>query len=633
MSVSQDRSSTSDEIPSSPCSSIASSHSGFYSFVDDPFSHEAEQNEAWMVSPQRQTQLATLKEENVFKLQTYSSDRKPESLFQDGNGDLRYKIDQKNGFDVVGEEEEKQLRKEIIRSQAPKKSPDTSVEVDSSKDTSKLIEGFSIRYSPVTFKSKPLITVESGAIVEEQINFSAAREQFIQMEKNKIDPIIRPRKMHHNVSVKSNRDALMQDKDKNKKEMVLKPSVIEAEVQENHSRQSSLFEDSGSEEFSVDVGAGYDSSDGLASDKIQQEREQNLFSFESETPIEREIRLTQEREENLRRSRGLQQSVSRGEMVEIKTKRLQPLTPVRGKDKGRVSFIFQETQRKEETLTQDGSRQDTGQDIVFEERYITQSNSEFPIKRAFETLKEYESNGETSGIDVVDIGRTQEESSGGFKQSGTKQVQGYIEQYLSSTRQDQANIFQEQGDTRQSDQEFAEKEALEGYKSIAESWQRRSQSGQEKVQDEANSVQRQDEEERKRFEVENEYKYTAERARLDSFNDDVFSLPCCPHKHPEDSHRNSPNMSRRSQPSPQMLRDSTRSWRESLEPTGLQPRGGQAAPDFIEKEIEEALRREQELKEQREARQLQVFSPQSLVQQANKAAVSQFYPPTKTGET
>uniref|UniRef100_A0A8P4K160 A-kinase anchor protein 2 C-terminal domain-containing protein n=1 Tax=Dicentrarchus labrax TaxID=13489 RepID=A0A8P4K160_DICLA len=559
--VSQDGGSTSDEwhpsspsIPSSPSSS-SGSHCGFYSFVEDPTSPEAELNEAWMVSPQRQTQLATLKEDKGFKLQTYTSSRKPESLFSESNGDTQYKVDLSDGIKVVQKEEEKELRKEIIRSQAPKKNPTFKDQLsalenlDLSRSTNKLIDGFSVSYSPSSSRPELHRTADSGTIDKEQINFSAARKQFLKMEQEQLRALLNPlrsSKTHLNASLQPDLDAssssqvetyrmemsedTTQFKPSEDEETNPKSKMTVCRTEESLSQQSSVFDDldSGLEELSVEVGGGYTSDEGVFNDNTQQDNRSDY-----ETPIEREIRLVQEREENLRRSRGLKHSVSRAEMVEIKTKRLQsPLTPVKAKEKSRVSFIIQrelqkENQRKEEPQQQGRYGLDPPQEL-------------------------------------------------------------------------------------------------------------------EHIQ--------------KEFDQQDEDKRTEERPGK------VFLSPCCPHRHPEETELYISRMS--SAPSSFSVRDSDfprglhqdritsssssslssptplpdttltmpRSWRKNLESTGLQS-SGQRAPDFIEKEIEEVLKREQELRELRESRDEtdhQLFSPAPLVEQATKMAVSQFYPPVST---
>ncbi|KAF1385189.1 hypothetical protein PFLUV_G00105140 [Perca fluviatilis] len=555
-------SSPSEWGPSSPStpSSSSGSHCGFYSFVEDPVSPEAELNEAWMVSPQRQAQLATLKEDKGIKLQTYASGRKPESLFADSNGDSQYQVDPKNGTEAIREVEEKQLRHEIIRSQAPKKSLTLKYQwsalesLDLSRSPNKLIQGFSVSYSPARSRPEPSGADEprtgnepgTGTVDQEQINFSAARQQFLQMERDRLTALPGP--------LRSSRTRLntplLESERSSSQEVETLHSV------KTLSQQSSVFDDldSGLEELSVEVSGGDDS--GLFNDGAQQE---NRSSYE--TPIEREIRLVQEREENLRRSRGLKLSDSRAEMVEIKTKRLQsplapviktkhfqsPLAPIRAKEKSRVSFIIQ------------------------------------------------------------------------------KEIQGGI--LGPSTNNGRPSL-----------------------------------DPQQELEDIKMELNQPDEDEK-----------TEERCQSES-GDQVFTLPCCPHRHPEESesclswmssapsdfserdsdvqdapgfslhqptrillkHQSSPS----SPPTPPGWRDLPAatpppSWRENLESTGLTSRGA-GTPDFIEKEIEESLRRERELKELRENREetdAQIFSPAPLVEQATKMAVAQFYPSANTDKT
>lgn len=539
VAVSQDTGNTSDDwlpsspsnpsIPSSPSSSLGS-HSGFYSFVEDPMSVEAELNEAWMVSPQRQNQLSTLKEEKGFKLQTYTSSRKPESLFSESNGDSQYKLNPNNGIQVVQEEEAIQLRKEIIRSQAPKKTVKDQLsereDLDLSTSTNKLIEGFSLSFSPLSSRPESLQPAELGNIDKEQINFSAARQQFLKMEQDQLTAILSPLRSSRtrlNTSLQSNLDVFSSKQMETQHSvqvsedmMPFKPSeeeethperrVMVSQTEESLSRQSSVFDDLDSclEELSVEVGGGSTIDKG--------EKRQSACGYE--TPIEREIRLGQEREENLRRSRGLKHSDSRSEMIEIKTKRLQPpLTPIKSREKSRVSFMIQRefqrgNQRKDEPLPQGG------------------------ILRHYSSEPAQEPDDPKLGLEQHDVD-----------------------------------------------------------------------------------------------------KRTEERPMSESGDAEVLPSPCCPHRHPEEtesfiSQMSSATSSRGRMTSSSSLSSSSsfptpttpQSWRES---TGLQSRG-QGAPDFIEKEIEEALRREEELRELRASREemdIDTSSPAPLVDQTTRAPI------------
>ncbi|XP_034438158.1 mitotic interactor and substrate of PLK1 isoform X2 [Hippoglossus hippoglossus] len=560
---SPDRGSISDEWqpsgPSSPSSS-SGSHCGFYSFVEDPSSQEAELKEAWMVSPQRQAQLLTLREEKGFKLQTYTSSRKPESLFSESKEDSQYKVDPEHVIKVVGEEEEKQLRKEIIHSQAQKKSPmfkdplHVLENLDLSRSTNQLIDGFSLSYSPVSSRPEPPKPAESEAVNKEQINFSAVRQQFLKMEQDLLTPVLNPLKssaIHLNSSFQQDPDVFLSrqvetfdsvevsddtDQFKPSEEDKTYPErkVTGCQIEESRRRKSSVFDDldSGLEELLVEVGGGYTSDEGMFNDNTQHENIGCKSTAESETPIEREIRLVQEREENLRHSRGLKHADSKKEIVEIKTKRLQSsLRPIKDKEKTCMSFIIQRD-----------------------------------IQKEIETSEETQQQGGILGQHNLDVPQQLEEV--------------------------KCKIDQQDTDRR-----------------------------------------------------------AEERPPSVSGETDVFLSPCCPHRHPEKKQLSITQRDLIVQGSRHLDQDPTlhptlpsspaltpqhkltwtmpQSWRENLESTGLQSRG-QGAPDFIEMEIEEALRREQELRESREKTNHQLFSPTPGLKQATKMAVSQFYPSANT---
>ncbi|KAM9762461.1 uncharacterized protein misp isoform 2-T2 [Menidia menidia] len=545
VAVSLDDSSSEDWCPSSPSSpsSGSGSHSGFYSFVDDPTSPEAELNEAWMLSPERQAKLATLKEERGFKLQTYSGSRRPESLFSETNGDLQYRVGPNNGIRAVSDEEEKQLRHNIIRNQAPRRTlgePQSPMEnLDLSLSTKRLIEGFSVSYSP---RSDPAWSAKPGTIEKEEINFSTAREKFMKMEQDRLASMLSPvgasrtrlrstpqpeLDLYVSKKVVAYRGVERADPTQQRvEEHEISPQrkVTVSQTEDSLSRQSSVFEDlvSGLEELHANV----TSDTGPTSTTTH------------ETPIEREIRLAQEREENLRRARGLKLSNTQAEMVEIKTKRLQlPVKPIIVREKKQVGLTIQ--------------RENQGEN-----------------QRA----------GEQQEAAILD-----------------REGQGPAEKH-------------------------------QAVRTLADPTE--------------------------------EVRQTRNRPESGSGADEVYPSPCCPHRHPEEYvfheeisyterdsdiqrtrrfyQEQSALSSQSSSPSsltpiPRCETDA-RSWRDNLESIGLQSRA-QGAPDFIEKEIEEALRREQELKELRQSKKEPshpAFSPVPLVEQANKIAVRQFYPPVNT---
>ncbi|XP_010869624.2 mitotic interactor and substrate of PLK1 [Esox lucius] len=376
----EDCSSTTEDwqpsVPSSPGST--GSHRGFYSFVEDPASPEAELNEAWMVSPERQAMLATLKEEDSFTLQTYTSGTKPGSLFEEDE-DSRYHVNTYNGAQSKAEEEEKILREEIIHGQAPKKAAfreqwGVLETMDLSKSPKRLLEGLSLCYSPKTIKSEPAFVAEEGAVDNNQINFSAAREQFLKMERSRLNSVLQnPSSPKPHGRLWQSEDSLLSPRSNNEKYHSFQWLNRGPNQEKPHDEEEfhagrkvtvCLTEDSVLDDLdsALEDVSGNPSVGSTSNDNPQQDDEDTkLASGYKETPIEREIRIAQEREESLRRLRGIKHSDVQ-EMVEIKTKSLlsQPIplqTASKTKEKNRVSFLIQreiekDSQREEDLLHQ-----------------------------------------------------------------------------------------------------------------------------------------------------------------------------------------------------------------------------------------------------------------------------------------
>ncbi|XP_057696581.1 mitotic interactor and substrate of PLK1 isoform X2 [Corythoichthys intestinalis] len=297
-------------VESSADSSVGSSgpRHGFYSFVEDPSSPEAELNEAWMFSPRRLAHLTTLKEDKAFKVQTYSGAKKPESLFSDSQPD--YRVPEESRSQVLGEAEEIRLRKEIIRKQAPKKSTfnlnerlNTLEKLDWSP--SKMADGFSLSYSPVRLEAPRPVDPET--IDGARIDFAAARRQFLKWEKRCVAP---PSK--HATGSGSG-------------ELQSSPRLEHVSVPGRPGDPESPDPKDSSSEMRDDSIGRRDTLDDLRPIR------KGVSDDCDETPIEKEIRLVQEREKNLRHSRGLKHSEGLSEMVEV-----QHLP----RDETRASFII-----------------------------------------------------------------------------------------------------------------------------------------------------------------------------------------------------------------------------------------------------------------------------------------------------
>ncbi|NXK40900.1 MISP protein, partial [Piprites chloris] len=253
-------------------------------------------------------------------------------------------------------------RREVIRSQVMRKSSTiaerwSSMDELSSINTSMGSQGEGRHAGSVTTSfaisfDKPspgraVTPVDPDNIDTEQINFSAARQQFLMLEKASPGSFFSPGQQA--ISPKPESVTKVSREEWHSPEMATKAArgYGSAGPSSQSSRDKSIYQ-----VYNVGLVDLRSGSNGLGKET----------KVSNETPIEREIRMAMEREENLWKERGIQRLTSSSELVEIQTKPVlalhaSPGPGRKGKDRGRASLyvqreIEQETKREEDLKRQ-----------------------------------------------------------------------------------------------------------------------------------------------------------------------------------------------------------------------------------------------------------------------------------------
>ncbi|XP_054038099.1 mitotic interactor and substrate of PLK1 [Rissa tridactyla] len=379
--------------------------------------------DVWTPSPDRESRLEVVRSGSLYDLRAYRGERKPSKLYDEDEQE-QYRVPPPN----ISPEKARELedeRRDVIRSQVMRKSSTIAERWSSMDELSSINTGTGDSRHAGSFTSSFAISfdkpssgraatpVDPENIDTEQINFSAARQQFLMLEKTNPGSFVSPGQQAMSPKPESmtrvsrqewpspematkatrgysNAGASSQSRtDKTVyqvysvsyktpgKEEVYASRRADTKRSYPTGKMSSLTKASSREDLDSGLGemynegnAGY-TSDGSTSNEVFNglvdlrggsnglDKETKIGN---ETPIEREIRMAMEREENLWKERGIQRMTSSSELVEIQTKPLlsmhaSPGPGRKGKDKGRASLyvqreIEQETKREEDLKKQ-----------------------------------------------------------------------------------------------------------------------------------------------------------------------------------------------------------------------------------------------------------------------------------------
>uniref|UniRef100_A0A8C6IRA0 Uncharacterized protein n=1 Tax=Melopsittacus undulatus TaxID=13146 RepID=A0A8C6IRA0_MELUD len=287
--------------------------------------------DVWSPSPDRESKLEVVRSGSLYDLRAYREERKPSRLYEEEEQE-QCRVPPPHISPEKAKELEDQ-RREVIRSQVMRKSSTMAESVGTS---------FAMCFDKAS-PGRAATPADPESIDTEQINFSAARQQFLMLEKANPGSFFSPEQQTMSPKMESTTKVSRQEW--HSPEMATKAARGHIPPGEHLASPST----SGVFNGSVDMRAG---SNGLDKE----------MKTSNETPIEREIRMAMEREENLWKERGIQRLTSSSELVEIQTKPLlsmhtSPGPGRKGKDKGRASLyvqreIEQETKREEDLKRQ-----------------------------------------------------------------------------------------------------------------------------------------------------------------------------------------------------------------------------------------------------------------------------------------
>ncbi|XP_053558810.1 mitotic interactor and substrate of PLK1 [Bombina bombina] len=311
---------------------------------------EKENKDIWVPPPNRESRLRKLKENSLFDVRAYRPETSPTKLFLDGDGEEEKTRPHSREFTPEKIRELEGERREIIKRQGQRRSLDIELgELSDETDTS--IKAINLN----GMENKP----NTKDVDTDQINFEAARQQFVMLEKRRnsqqLSPRLQPRTPRlSSWSLNETRFNSPGDKIENINTLIYRDQVQQNESPNTKERHSSELRKQFFWESSLDIvdsGIGKKEKEENLPEEATQESEE-IQQPSNETPIEREIRLALEREESLRKERGIQSTAETKEMVEILKNPVLTLpsqfqSEKKSKDRDRSYFFLQREIEKE----------------------------------------------------------------------------------------------------------------------------------------------------------------------------------------------------------------------------------------------------------------------------------------------